>query len=279
MTAPAAGEPEVIDSLGHYTLWWRGLIGPAAADRTVLIATNWIRTPRLPVSWGEHVHPDHEMLWGSDGKVGVQVAGREYWVPASYGLWIPAGVPHSACAVSGTGFNCTWVDRERSPVRATEPVLLPMSPLLVDLLDHLRIDTTTPERRRRAEEFALDLLEPDARGPLSVPRPTSAAARRVADAVLAELTVPRTAEEWAGEFGMSARSLNRAFVAETGLAFGQWRVRARMAMAATLLDQGRTVASVARQVGYRNSSAFIAAYRRTTGASPAQHRQHMTHVT
>jgi AraC-like DNA-binding protein len=270
--------PEVIDPLGQYTLWWRDLVGPEAAGSRLLIATNWIRTPVLPQEWGEHVHPDHEMLWGSDGRVGVQVGGRDYWVPASFGLWIPAGVPHAACAVSGTGFNCTWIDRERAPVTAAEPVLLPMPTLLVDLLDHLRIDATPPERRRRAEEFALDLLAPEARGPLSVPRPSSAGVRRIADAVLAELTVPRTAADWAGEFGMSARSLNRAFVAETGISFGQWRSRARMAMAAALLDQGRTVASVARHVGYRNASAFIAAYRKVTGSSPAEHRR-MSKVT
>jgi AraC-like DNA-binding protein len=50
--------------------------------------------------------------------------------------------------------------------------------------------------------------------------------------------------------------------------FGRWRTLARLAAALPLLAAGKPVGNVARAVGYENPSAFVAAFRRETGATP-----------
>lgn len=55
---------------------------------------------------------------------------------------------------------------------------------------------------------------------------------------------------------------------ETGLSFTDWRTQIRLIAALPLLADGVAVATVARQVGYANPSAFIAAFRRVFGVTP-----------
>jgi AraC-like DNA-binding protein len=55
----------------------------------------------------------------------------------------------------------------------------------------------------------------------------------------------------------------------------EWRTAQRMTVAARLLLEGATVSAVAHRVGYRNSSAFGRAFRRSLGMTPSQyHAEH-----
>ena len=69
--------------------------------------------------------------------------------------------------------------------------------------------------------------------------------------------------------GASGRTLARAFAAGTGLPFGRWRALLRLQAAMAALAAGEPVANVARHVGYESPSAFVAAFRRETGLTPA----------
>jgi len=60
-----------------------------------------------------------------------------------------------------------------------------------------------------------------------------------------------------------------AFVAGTGLSFGRWRALLRLQAALPALAAGEPVGNVARRVGYESVSAFVAAFRRQTGLTPA----------
>jgi AraC-like DNA-binding protein len=51
--------------------------------------------------------------------------------------------------------------------------------------------------------------------------------------------------------------------------FGQWRRLARLQAALPQLAAGQAVGMVARHVGYETPSAFVAAFRRETGLTPA----------
>ncbi|HEV3328385.1 MAG TPA: helix-turn-helix domain-containing protein, partial [Acidimicrobiales bacterium] len=71
------------------------------------------------------------------------------------------------------------------------------------------------------------------------------------------------------DVGASSRTLARSFLSDTGLPFGRWRSLLRLRIAMEALAAGRPVASVASQVGYESSSAFVAAFRKETGITPA----------
>jgi AraC-like DNA-binding protein len=89
-------------------------------------------------------------------------------------------------------------------------------------------------------------------------------------------------QRWQGlvsvEFGgMAPRSLTRRFVTGTGFSFTAWRQRVRLLRALELLAAGKPVTAIALDLGYDNSSAFIALFRRVFGATPGQYRADAHH--
>ncbi|WP_244111641.1 helix-turn-helix transcriptional regulator [Burkholderia cepacia] len=74
--------------------------------------------------------------------------------------------------------------------------------------------------------------------------------------------------DWGMRVGASESTLERAFKDETGLTFGQWRQRWRLVESISRLAKGMAVSTIATELGYRNSSAFITMFRRAMGETP-----------
>ncbi|MBY6686180.1 helix-turn-helix transcriptional regulator [Rhodococcus sp. BP-149] len=66
------------------------------------------------------------------------------------------------------------------------------------------------------------------------------------------------------------KTILRAFAADTGLTYGCWRTRARMIVAADLLERGHT-SPTRQQPGYSTSSGFIAAFAHEFGVTPSRY--------
>ena len=72
--------------------------------------------------------------------------------------------------------------------------------------------------------------------------------------------------------GASKRTLTRLFPAQTGITFRTWRhQQRRLLRALELLASGKNVTTVALELGYENTSAFIAMFRRCLGQTPTQY--------
>jgi AraC-like DNA-binding protein len=142
-------------------------------------------------------------------------------------------------------------------------------PLLAELIGYLERPDLDGERRAHAETMLVDLLEPVAMTNINVRMPADDRARQVADALAADPADNRTLADWGRHVGASERTLARAFVADTGLPFGRWRGLLRLQAAISALAAGEPVGNVARHVGYESASAFVAAFRRETGVTPA----------
>ena len=104
---------------------------------------------------------------------------------------------------------------------------------------------------------------------IEVRLPADDRARQVADGIAADPADGRTLAEWGHEVGASERTLARAFLADTGVSFGRWRTLLRVQAALAALARGEPVGNVARHVGYDSDSAFVQAFRRETGVTPA----------
>jgi len=81
----------------------------------------------------------------------------------------------------------------------------------------------------------------------------------------------RSLEKWANEVGASKRTLNRLFNAETGMSFSAWRQQRKLHRAIELLSAGKTITSIALEIGYENPSAFIAMFKRCLGTTPSNY--------
>lgn len=218
-----------------------------------------------------HTHSDHQLAWSPEGVLIVLTDAGTYILPPTRALWIPAGTPHETRASGAAILQAAYLRPARCPITWADPSPVVVTPLLAELISHLGSDDLASPQRSRAETLLFDLLTPIHTTTLDVDLPADPRAREVADALLADPADGRTLQAWGGQVGASSRTLARAFLAETGLSFGRWRTLIRLQAALPQLAAGAPVSVVADQVGYRTTSAFVAAFRAQTGATPGRY--------
>ncbi|WP_433517627.1 AraC family transcriptional regulator [Nonomuraea sp. CA-143628] len=220
-----------------------------------------------------HEHATHQLTWASKGVLTVTIEGSsaaDTWVlPSSRALWIPGGHRHAIDTTFGAAMRCLYFSPERCPVRWPTPTVLSVSALLHQLIEYLARDGLSDDARLRAEAVVFDLFEPVAVTSVRLPMPTDPRAGHIADALIADPSDCRSLQAWARAVHTSERTLTRLFTQETGLTFRQWRMTLRIRESLPHLASGMSVAAVAHRVGYETPSAFVAAFCREIGVTPA----------
>jgi AraC-like DNA-binding protein/quercetin dioxygenase-like cupin family protein len=215
-----------------------------------------------------HVHDQHQLAWAAAGVLTVGTDAATWVLPPTRALWIPAGISHEVRADGGATMTAAYVRPATCAVTWAQPTTVRAGGLLRELIGHLATSRLDGPRRQRAEEFLADVLEPVPTAAIDLRPPSDERAAEVAAALLADPASRATLAQWGSRVGASERTLARAFLAGAGVPFGRWRTLARLAAALPLLAAGEPVGNVARAVGYENPSAFVAAFRRETGATP-----------
>jgi AraC-like DNA-binding protein/quercetin dioxygenase-like cupin family protein len=216
-----------------------------------------------------HTHADHQLAWAASGVLMVRTAAEAWVLPPTRALWIPAGLRHETLSAGTATMRTLYIRPGLCPVSWPEPVPVAASPLLAELIAYLEDPGLDAGRRAHAEAVLVDLLQPVTMTTVEVRMPADERARDVADALARNPADGRTLGQWGKQVGASERTLARAFVTGTGLAFGRWRALLRLQAALPALASGEPVGNVARRVGYESASAFVAAFRRETGVTPA----------
>jgi AraC-like DNA-binding protein len=218
-----------------------------------------------------HAHGWHQLIYASRGMMTVSADAGLWVVPPHWAIWAPAGVSH-AIRFHGASTLATLYFRPGDFEMPASSTVIAVSPLLRELI--LRACAIGMLDRRDAVQAATALLIVDALNAqparaLGLPMPSSAELKAVAqhcgDARAGDTRAV------ARRFGLSVRTLERRFAAETGMTFGQWRRHARFLLALRLLGEGAAVKTVAEDAGYRSASAFVAAFSATFGATPGRY--------
>jgi AraC-like DNA-binding protein len=215
-----------------------------------------------------HTHDDDQLAWASRGVISVVTDTATWLLPPSRALWIPAGVRHEVRAQGTTTMRSLYVKTALLAIDWTSPTVVGARPLLLVLVEYLGDETLSSARRERAAALLADVLEPLAVTTIDVRLPADARARTVAEALLQDPAESRTLTSWGRQVGASGRTLERAFLAETGVPFSRWRTLARLNASLPLLASGRAISYVAPAVGYESTSAFVAAFHREVGLTP-----------
>lgn len=189
---------------------------------------------------------------------------HEVWIEADppwAECWVHFGRPLEA-ALAAMGV----IDRA-APVRAPGIDLALVRELwrATDALE-ASADRDLPQHLVRLQGLLLSLLGPS---PAADPGfDADRACRLLADAPRADLGVV------ARELGLSYRSFRRAFRVATGMGPGEYRLRRRLDRARAELAAGdRTVAEIARELGWANPFTFTALFRKHVGVSPRAWRR------
>jgi len=223
-----------------------------------------------------HRHEEDQLAWMASGSVEVSVGTDRWHLRRDHAAWIPTGVLHEMRFTEPGELVSAYVDQRHrpSPVGWDRARVLTLDPLGGALLRYLARGGRSEARRQETFALLSDLV---AEAPVShevVALPQDPRARAIAVALLAAPHDDRDLEAWAAEVGVSAKTIGRAFVADTGRTFREWRVRARLHVAVGLLVQGSPVHEVALAVGYDSVSSFISAFRSRFGMTPAAYAGH-----
>jgi AraC-like DNA-binding protein len=247
--------------------------GHCAADDVDPSAALFVVTFPMPggVVFDWHTHHEHQIAWAASGVLSVRTATDAWVLPPTRALFIPAGLRHETLSTGSATMRSTYLRPQRCPIQWTCCTPVAASPLLAELIGYLEDASLGPERRGHAETMLVDLLQPVAMNTIDVRMPAEERSREVADALSVAPADGRTLAQWGRAVGASERTLARGFAEGTGLPFGRWRVLLRLRAAMPALAAGEPVAKVARQVGYESASAFVAAFRRETGVTPARY--------
>jgi AraC-like DNA-binding protein len=106
--------------------------------------------------------------------------------------------------------------------------------------------------------------------PLHLHMPSDPRLLRICKRLQQQLDDPSTMSEWARRLAVDVKTIQRLFLKETGMTFGQWRQQARLLRALELLAGGEKVINVALALGYESPSAFATMFRRQFNQTPGQ---------
>jgi len=220
-------------------------------------------------SWADGLHSEHELIFSDSGVLTVEAEGRLWVTPLGLGIWIPAGITHHVTAEPGTVTYVTYFSPERVSMPWTGTTGIGITSLLRELLLTNKLGTLDQDVRMRMQQLTVDLIAPVRSSSLDVQMPTNPSLRLVAEEIVRNPADSGTSEDWGRKLGVSGRTVNRGFERETGFSLTQWRITVRMRRALIDIAAGRSVISVAHDVGYTNASTFIQLFRQATGHTPA----------
>ncbi len=220
-----------------------------------------------------HEHGRSQLLCTMTGVLRVDTPQACWVVPPSRALWLGPGVPHRLRMRSATRVRCVFVDGRRAGGLPQHDGVLPVSPLLQALVDELARLGLQTEHSRRGRLLAALLREE-----LAVPQepafqlPWPVGDSRIEQVCLAltsgQAPWERRAGQWAERLAMSLKTFERHFQRQTGMSFGQWRLRARLLASLDGLVAGQPILPLALACGYESHSAYTYAFRRHFGVTP-----------
>jgi len=223
-------------------------------------------------SWHSHHQP--QFVFTTRGVLRVTTPGGAWTLGPHRGLWLPSRMGHELQAIGEVGLYSVYIETEISPWDGEECRVLVISTLLRALVAAMEEDRRLASGHRA--ELIIPLLLQEMRDAPqahegSLPLPQDRRLQQICERLIAEPGNNDTLDLWGERVGASERTLGRLFKAQTGLGFGQWRQQLRLVESVSRLARGLPVAAIAAELGYRNSSAFIAMFRKATGQTPQRY--------
>jgi AraC-like DNA-binding protein/quercetin dioxygenase-like cupin family protein len=237
-----------------------------------------------------HRHGSHQLLFATTGAMTVDGDRQTWMIPPGRAVLIPAGTPHAIRMWGDVAMRSLYFPieapstslwRSAAPFGIDSCRVITVRPLLRELI--LRVaELAALDSRVDAESnvmrVLMDELECAPIEPLLLPLPTDARAKKAADAVLSDPADDVTADTVARRAGLSTRTLERLFRAQTGMRFGLWRQKAKLLESVRVLVEGGSVTDAALESGYSSVSAYIAAFKQTFGCTPGAMRSGTGHL-
>lgn len=222
-----------------------------------------------------HSHKWGQLIYAARGVMHVEADAAVWIVPPARAVWVPAAVPHEIFARGEFAMRSVYIAPDCAWTAPGKCAGVEVSPLLRELILRIvELGFLEAETREHQALFDLSLISLAAaeRLPTRLVLPRDRRGRCAAERLMTEPSTVIRLPELARISGASPRTLQRIFLEETGLGFAEWRQRARLTHAASLLSPTCSVTEAGLDAGYASTSAFIAAFGRAFGCTPAAFR-------
>jgi len=242
-----------------------------------LPAPLFLRTTLMPndAIFPAHTHSWGEFVYSHNGVVQVMVEQERYLVPPQYGIWVPPNVQHVGLNRREVLQSSLYVANELCGTLPPSPQALMVSPFMRSVLDHAREsvrDCKCPRHLRLLTVF-LDELAETPRAGTFLPASDDAVLGRILHYLESHPGDNRSVAELAQDAEITERTLARKCRQDLGIPLTEWRNRMRVVNAIAMIEEGKSVESIASEFGYSSASAFIAMFKKLTGATPASYRE------
>ena len=238
--------------------------------------------PILSFSWStegphripSHQHPRAQITYLTSGVYRISTAIGDWVVPPGQAIWIPSNIAHVSYSTSAVNAMMVFVDESHTLSLPEECIVFSVDSLLGALLNKAIKNGnhySTGGKESNLIKVMLDELSDISPAPLHLPMPKDKRVQRIIDILINDPATTMNLNELARDAGASERTAARLFSKETGMTFSQWRKQLRLLEAIDRLGQGQTVTQVALELGYSDSSAFIAMFSRTLGMTPGHY--------
>jgi AraC-like DNA-binding protein len=224
------------------------------------------------VTTGLHSHPRAQLLYAIEGVMIVHSASGYWVVPPNRAVWLVANADHDVRMCGRVKIRTLYVDPAVADGLPGESCVMTVSPLLRELLVaavRIPLDYDPDSRDGRLLRLLLDEMKTHEIVPLHLPMPDSKKLRSVCQMMMDNPDDTATAQAWGERIGVTAKTLQRMFMRETGCSFAEWRRQARLFHSLELLARGEKILSVAYESGYASQSAFTAMFRKNFGMTPS----------
>lgn len=194
-------------------------------------------------------------------------------VSSSHAIWLAPNVEHDIRILGSVRMKSFYFDSACTAFLPEHSCVLAVSPLLREVIRSLAENPGTVGRCRRTlllGELMIEKVVNRLPSTIHLPEPRDPRLAAVCGHIQVAPDNMKTLQQYADELGCSARTLHRLFLEEMGLSFTVWRHHAKLQLALEWLAQGRSILSIALDLGYQNQSAFTAMFRKYLGASPSQ---------
>lgn len=224
-----------------------------------------------PPAWHvpEHSHDSDQLIYATSGVMEVAAARTQWLIPPQFAAWIPAKVRHSIRMPGAVSMRTLYL--RPGLARDERCAVLHVSPLLRELIvEAVRLGKLKTRDKGDAAFRDVLVAQIDKASPIPtmLAMPRDPRARALAESVLASPSQVAGLSLQCRKFGISLRTMQRLFRREVGIDFETWRRQARVMKAVELLAAGRGIKETAFAVGYRQSSTFVAMFRRSLGMAP-----------
>lgn len=221
---------------------------------------------------GQVEHDKHVLLWQVRGQSDFTVDDETLPLRVGLAIWIPVGTRHSFTTGVNSVLMPMFFEVAVTATTLRAPTVITVDRDLRTLF--LAFVQSTYSIIRPSTNIARQILALIEERPVVVtvlPMPTTDSALIVAEALRFNPGDDRGVDELAESAHTSTRTIERAFLAETGMTLRQWRIRNRMEAAGILLRSWTTVDAVAQRVGYTSTSAFRRVFKGHFGMTPGQY--------